>query len=277
MSLSDPELITEGIYDTGILKAVFIAGAGGSGKTKVAREMFGGSAFKFIDADRHLERFLKLADVPLSQAGTRYDLFLKARDLRNVELENYAKRRLGLVIDSTGWAYGRVAEPVQRLRALGYDCYMVVVATSLETALKRNKERGEAGGRSVPDNYVRDAWEGLNYNIRNYRALFGKKFFFEINNDAARSDAEWSSDVAPQLTKLASKLTGKPLSNPVGVAWLRREKKNPTLDTPDPEMVKDKKRAKVAAAQMARGAVPPSLLGRIVTPLANLFIRSKKK
>ena len=35
------DLITEGVYDKGILKAVFMAGGPGSGKSYVAKNLFG--------------------------------------------------------------------------------------------------------------------------------------------------------------------------------------------------------------------------------------------
>ena len=163
--VKEPLRITEGIRDPYLLKAVFLGGAGGSGKSLVSDAMFGGSGLKIISADKHLERFLKHAGVPFSEVGQEYELFGKARDAMKMELRHYAQRRLGLIVDSTAWAYDRVARPAQKLRSLGYDLFMVFVTTTLETALARNRERAERGGRFVPDSFVEDAWRGAHRNL----------------------------------------------------------------------------------------------------------------
>ena len=60
-------LLTEGVYDKGILKAVFMAGGPGSGKTYVAREIFGipkdinisVSGLKTVNSDTEFEFLLR--------------------------------------------------------------------------------------------------------------------------------------------------------------------------------------------------------------------------
>lgn len=81
------------------LKAIFMAGPGGAGKSAVTNAMFAGTGMKFIDSDRHFERMLKAAAVPLRKAGSAYDLFNRARDLARIERDHYAKARLGLTPD----------------------------------------------------------------------------------------------------------------------------------------------------------------------------------
>ena len=65
--LTEPFLIEEGVRDPGILKAVFLAGGPGSGKSYVASGLFGipskinvsAYGMKVVNQDRELERMLK--------------------------------------------------------------------------------------------------------------------------------------------------------------------------------------------------------------------------
>ena len=60
-------LLPEGIQDKGILKAVFLAGGPGSGKTYVAKQIFGipdkfnisMSGMKMVNSDKELKHLLK--------------------------------------------------------------------------------------------------------------------------------------------------------------------------------------------------------------------------
>lgn len=226
------ESLVEGVEDKHILKAIFIVGAGGSGKGKIGTAMFGGTGLKTINPDIHLERLFKKEKLALSQVGNRYDMFNKARDLRNLELAQYSQRRLGLLIDGTGWDYARVAKPVQTLRDLGYDCYMILVRVSRETSHKRNDQRGEAGGRHVPKSYVDDAWFGVEKNRDEYKKLFGAKNYFEVDNDRAVSAVTWELHVVPKLRKIANQILAKPVRSAIGRKWLKNERKNPTLNKP---------------------------------------------
>ena len=49
--VKEPSRIIEGIRDPYLLKAVFLGGAGGSGKSLVSDAMFGGSGLKIISAN----------------------------------------------------------------------------------------------------------------------------------------------------------------------------------------------------------------------------------
>lgn len=216
-----PDSLDEGVQDKHILKAVFLAGAGGSGKSFLGEEAFAGEGLKVINQDKHLERLLSQHGVPLKDAGSRYDLFNQARDLKNKEQKLYSGRRLGMIVDSTGWAYDRIAGPVEALRNLGYDVSMVFVSTSLESALRRNRERGESGGRTVPDSYIKDAWEGAHDNIGRYRKLFGKRFFI-VDNDQDMSPQKAEKTILPAIRSIGKKILSMPLENPKGKEWLAR-------------------------------------------------------
>lgn len=229
------EPITEGIHDKNILKAVFLAGAGGAGKSVIADEMFAGTGMKVINADKHLERFMREAKVPMVKIGQQYDKFIRARDLKQKELRHYAQQRLGLIIDSTGWDYSRISKPAKKLRELGYDLSMVFVVTKLDTALERNKKRGESGGRKVPDSFIETAWRGAMKNLKRYTALFGKKHMHVIDNDKDVEKKTWTSVVGPKLRKIANRILRAPITNPAGKAWLTKQKDPTTRDIDKPK------------------------------------------
>lgn len=233
----DEAVLAEGIADPDILKAIFVAGSGGSGKGLITDTMFAGTALKVINQDNHLERFMAAANVPLADVGLRYDLLKKAQRLKNAQVRQYGARRLGIVIDSTGWDYERIAAPAKKLRNLGYDIFMVFVTTTLKTALARNKARGDAGGRKVPDSYIETAHKGAHANLAAYRKLFGKGNLTLIGNDTAIAPEKWKTEITPKLRKVADRILKAPLRNPRGKAWLVKQS-NPATAT-DPTPAKD--------------------------------------
>lgn len=286
----EPSVVTEGLRDPYILRAIFLAGAGGSGKSLVSDAMFGGAGLKIINADKHLERFVKDAGIPLSDIGQEYGLFRKARDVMKMELRHYAQRRLGLVIDSTGWAYDRVARPAQKLRELGYDLFMVFVTTTLETALARNRERAERGGRFVPDSFVEDAWRGAHRNLKRYARLFGPKNMRIIDNDVDVSVDDWVAVIKPKLHNIGQRILKRPLKNPVGKKWFKKQQDpaTRTLDKPGPSewpkpeplppldipKLKGSKKAKLSKGNPF-GSPPSRISGRIGESLETLPARCR--
>lgn len=235
--LFDESLVTllgEGLDDPYILRAVFVVGAGGSGKSSVADEMFGGRGLKRVNQDAHLERITLDRGRTLADVGASYADFKDAQKLARKERDQWADRRLGMVIDATGWEYRRVAEPMKRLRdEFGYDCTMVFVTTSLDTALDRNDARAAAGGRKVPDYAIASAHKGVHANLLAYRKLFGRGNLVVVKNDADIDPMEWKSAVAPALYRLGSKLLDRPLKNPVGRKWVRKQLRGMKIETAD--------------------------------------------
>ena len=51
--------LQEGVYDPNILKAFFLAGGPGSGKSYVVKRTTGGLGMKVVNSDDHFERLLK--------------------------------------------------------------------------------------------------------------------------------------------------------------------------------------------------------------------------
>lgn len=216
----------EGINDKYILKAVFLTGGAGAGKTFISDLMFGGTGLKVVNSDTQLERAMKAAgldlkkDMPSRQVQREGGLRDKARDITIKRLDMYVTGRLGLVIDSTAAKVQKVEKQVAMLRKLGYDCSMVFVNTSLETSLARNQERP----RTVPEAIVKKDWNLVQANLKKYRTLFGQKSFREIINDEVLSPKQVAARLTPQLTRIAIPMLNAPVTNPIGKKWMKDEK-----------------------------------------------------
>lgn len=247
-----------GIYDPSILKAIFIVGLGGSGKSRVAQEMFAGRGLKFINQDKHLEALYQEKGLDLADIGSDYGLFKKAQGLARKERGSFARQRLGLLIDSTGWDYERIARPVHQLRMLGYDVFMVVVRVSYETALARNWKRGEEGGRLVPKSSIQQQYSGLKRSVPMYRQLFGKENVVVIDNDADIGQEDWATYVAPALTKEGDRFLARPIRNKLGRKWVAAQ----VQDLPPDDHITQKAADRLLGPKAeARLVLPPDPFG----------------
>lgn len=222
--LSDAVGLTEaGVHDPSAFKAVFVLGAGGSGKSGIAQQMFGGTGMRTINQDSHLERFFAERRIPLRKIGSRYDLFKKAQGLARKEVAGFSQAGVGLVVEITGWDYSRVEKPVKMLRERGYDCYVVIVVTSRDTALRRNRARAEAGGRNVPRSFIDKALTGVQRNLGRYARLFGEPFTLIIDNDKDLPPERWEQVVKPALARAGSRILKRRVQNPIGKQILRSQ------------------------------------------------------
>ena len=120
------DLLTEGVYDKGIFKAVFMAGGPGSGKTYISSKLFGipekhttsFGGLKVVNSDKQFVHLLKkfgfdptmLArypdevfqrlGAPMSKGGSGMRDFAQA--VKSAEKQVFMEGKLGMIIDSTG-------------------------------------------------------------------------------------------------------------------------------------------------------------------------------
>ena len=137
--------LQEGVYDPNILKAFFLAGGPGSGKSYVVKRTTGGLGMKIVNSDVQFEKKLKDAglstDLRELDPTTRDTIRARAKEITKKQQANYIEGRLGLIIDGTGKDYDKIAKQATQLKQLGYDVHMIFVNTSLDTALERNATR----------------------------------------------------------------------------------------------------------------------------------------
>ena len=238
-------LIKEGVDDKGILKAVFLAGGPGSGKTWVTRGLYGipnkfnfsTAGLKLVNQDTELEMLLKKyfgttdldnmpeelfaditgVDFKGKQIGSSSGMRAFAKDLTRARMEGYVRGRLGVIIDGTGHKYHAIAKRKQRFEDLGYDCYMVFVNTSLEVALKRNMERD----RVVPEKIVRDSWHDVQQNLGGFQRLFGRNFLI-VDNSKTLGEDEAEKKFESLVKQGVNKFVKAPVKNRIGINWMKR-------------------------------------------------------
>jgi len=226
------EFINEGVYDPGILKAFFMAGGPGSGKSYVASEIFGflpkastsvsyATGLKLVNNDNAFEKELKKAGYDAGKIGEYADdpetwakvmtLRDKAKGLTRRLQNNYISGRLGQVIDGTGKNYDKIRGHRQLYTDLGYDTYMVFVNTSLEVALERNRGRE----RVLPDAIVKKMWKEVQDNLGHFQKLFGSDKMLIVDNSV------FGDDILDQVeAEIARKMTA-PIQNQLGKVWIK--------------------------------------------------------
>jgi len=169
------------------LKAIFMVGGPGAGKTNVGKGLqLGRRGYKVVNQDIALEAMkaeaglpAKESDYTAEQRSTRSKLGAAARKAAVAKFDKYAAAGNGMVIDGTGASYNATTKKIKALEDLGYEVHMVVATTPLETAIERNKARAE---RSLPDFVVKKTYENVQESLKKYREDFGDRLY-EINTE----------------------------------------------------------------------------------------------
>jgi predicted kinase len=230
--LLNPSVLNEGVDDPGILKCVFLAGGPGSGKSRVAGDLFGiskgltvaASGLKSVNSDVAFEAQLKKSGI-------------NPKDLGKIEKENpelwnaitedpngerakgkkttdkmrafYEEGRLGMIIDGTGDDISKIKAKKQHAESLGYDTYMVFVNTSLEVAQARNKKRDRVLGEDI----VNEIWKACQHNLGAFQTLFSGNF--RIVDNTPDGD-----NLTDDIKKAVDGFLRERLYNPIGKQWV---------------------------------------------------------
>ena len=241
------QLLTEGVFDKGILKAVCMARGPGSGKSYVASQIFGipkqvnvsmPFGLKTVNSDTEFEFLLKKYGFETFGTGKLdidkwpdevFDMIAggdedskdmtvrkKAKLMTADRKKNYMEGRLGMVIDGTGHNFQKIKKEKQQLEALGYDCYMVFVNTSLEVAHKRNKERV----RRLPEDILEKSWKDVQKNLGGFQALFGGNFVIVDNSKFLKAE-EAAKKFGKIVKKYIAKFASGAVKNPIGKIWIK--------------------------------------------------------
>jgi predicted kinase len=230
--LLNPIILNEGVDDPGILKCVFLAGGPGSGKSRIAGDLFGiskgltvaASGLKSVNSDVAFEAQLKKSGI-------------NPKDLGKIEKENpelwnaitedpngerakgkkttdtmrafYEEGRLGMIIDGTGDDINKIKAKKQHAESLGYDTYMVFVNTSLEVAQARNKKRDRVLGEDI----VNEIWKACQHNLGAFQTLFSGNF--RIVDNTPDGD-----NLTDDIKKAVEGFIRARLYNPIGKQWV---------------------------------------------------------
>lgn len=231
------EFIDEGVYDQGILKAFFMAGGPGSGKSYVATELFNfpkgtvssvsyATGLKLVNNDNAFEAGLKKAGYSpadlskLAKDPAEWEKVMvirnKAKGLTKRMQDFYLGGRLGQVIDGTGKNFDKIKGHRKLYLDMGYDTYMIFVNTSLEIAQERNMMRE----RKLDSKMVEKMWKEVQDNLGHFQKLFGANRMLIVDN------SEYGGDVLKQVEKQIAKHINKPTKNPLGKLWIKGQLEN---------------------------------------------------
>mgnify|MGYP001283266928 CR=1 FL=1 len=234
------QILSEGIYDPGVLKAIFMAGGPGSGKSFTAKAIFGGDTaegaalqastdmgLRLVNSDPAFEMFLKKAGVDPKTLGElpeeEFEALTssedpnsprsKAKRLRDTQRGHLETGRVGMVIDGTGDNYEKISRKKEMLEDMGYDTFMVFVNTTLDMAQQRNAQRD----RVLPEELVEEVWTDVQANLGGFQNLFGNNFRIIDNTEYEWGPAEEAA------VDTARAFVESPLQNPVGRAWAEEQ------------------------------------------------------
>ena len=224
-------ILAEGVHDKAIFKAVFLAGGPGSGKDYVLSNTLDGHGMIEINSDKALEYLMDKENLdktmPDNEAGQRNVVRKKAKDVTEIRHRMALHGRNGLIINGTGADPKEYAEIKKKLEKLGYDTSMIMVNTDDEVSKARNVERGQRGGRTVPEEIRKKKWD----EVQAARAEFGKIFrntYVEFDNSedlrtASPDVVKAKKEEMQQIFKQVQKFVNAPPKHENAKHWIASE------------------------------------------------------
>ena len=234
--------LVEGYKDPGIFKAVFLAGGPGSGKTYIAKGLFGipdrvnvsQTGMKMVNSDKELKYLLNKYGFGTNLDALPDEVFANltgdgpdSSGLRNFEKDLTAERRrlyqngrLGMIVDGTGDDFQKISREKAELEKIGYQTYMIFVNTTLEVALQRNELRD----RVLPQSIVSDSHKEVNRNIGAFQGLFGSSNFMIVDNNEQKTEDQAKKRFKMLVRQGLGKFVKSPITNKKALSWIRKQK-----------------------------------------------------
>lgn len=185
------DILLEGVRDKGIFKAVFLSGGPGSGKDYVLDNTLAGHGLVEINSDKALEFLMDKNNLdkkmPADEAEARTLVRGRAKDVTELKQKLALLGRNGIIINGTGDDPAKYAKIKKNLEDIGYETSMVAVVTKDEISAQRNVERGQRGGRTVPENIRKEKWDAVNNARVDMAKLFGGNYKEFDNSEDLRN------------------------------------------------------------------------------------------
>jgi len=217
-------------------KAIFMAGAPGSGKSTVINSLGLADNFEIIDPDDEYEASKREGNLPFDRSSlideykplkqsyeeavaqgdqesiaTIEPEYLRVRGILSADAKAFAgarsmatarKKELmakgkNYLVDGTGGSFSEINAQVRRLRAVGYDVAMIYNDIDLDSSIARDISRGKSGGRRLGSKTVERSHGNVSKNKENYQELFGQNFIYV--NSASDSIEEEIANARQQL------------------------------------------------------------------------------
>lgn len=213
--------MNEGVDDPAIFKAVFLAGGPGSGKSFiVGKTGLPALGMKVVNSDDAFEKAMKKAGKKMTSDEIFSDEGQAIRDrskqLTAKKQAMYITGRLGLVIDGTGKDPDKIKKQAKTLQDLGYDTMMVLVNTTLDVAIERDKDRDRSLGKARVTKY----WTTVQKNIGALQQIFGKKKFIIVDNTEIKNTEKETTRAYRDVKKFLDK---EP-ENALAKKWIKQER-----------------------------------------------------
>jgi cytidyltransferase-like protein len=235
------ELLFEGVHDKSIFKVVFLAGGPGSGKDYVLDNTLAGHGMTEMNSDKALEFLMDKngldKTMPASEEEKRNLVRGKAKNITELRQRLAILGRNGLIINGTGDDVEKITKIKKKLEEVGYDSSMVLVNTDDEVSKQRNIERGQRGGRTVPENIRKEKWDNVQNGRPEFAKLFGDNYMeFDNSEDLRKAPPEVVKAKKDEMLQMYTKIkqfVSKPPENPAASAWVAMElQKKDTLPVP---------------------------------------------
>ena len=222
------EVLEEGVHDKAIFKAVFLAGGPGSGKDYVLDNTLAGHGLTEINSDKALEFLMDKEKLdkrmPEDEQAQRDAVRSRAKNMTELRQRLALQGRNGLIINGTGDDYDKIKRIKEKLEAIGYETSMITVNTRDEVSQQRNVERGQRGGRTVPENIRKEKWDTVQKSRPQLAELFKDNYVEFDNSEDLRSASpdvvKSKKDELLSLYKNFQKFVSKPPKNDKAKEWV---------------------------------------------------------
>jgi hypothetical protein len=151
----------------------------------------------------------------------------RAKSITDIRERLALEGRNGVIINGTGDDYDKIASIKQKLEKLGYETKMIMVNTADEVSRDRNVERGQRGGRTVPEDVRKQKWDSVQASRAQLAQLFKSNYVeFDNSTDLRNTDDETrkaKQDEMGEIFKDVQKFISKPPKNDVAKEWIASE------------------------------------------------------
>jgi len=224
-------LLIEGVHDKAIFKAVFLAGGPGSGKDYVLDNTLAGHGMTEMNSDKALEYLMDKKGLdktmPASEEEVRNIVRGKAKNITELRQRLAILGRNGLIINGTGDDVEKIAKIKKELESVGYESSMVLVNTADEVSKQRNIDRGQRGGRTVPENIRKEKWDGVQAGRPEFAKMFGDNYMeFDNSEDLRNAPPEVVKAKKDEMFQMFAKIkdfVSTPPKNSIADAWVAME------------------------------------------------------
>ena len=234
-------LLFEGVHDKAIFKAVFLAGGPGSGKDYVLDNTLAGHGMTEMNSDKALEFLMDKEGLdktmPASEEDKKNIVRSRAKNITELRQRLAILGRNGLIINGTGDDVEKIAKIKKELESVGYESSMMLVNTADEVSKQRNIERGQRGGRTVPENIRKEKWDAVQAGRPEFAKMFGDNYMeFDNSEDLRTAPPEVVNAKKEEMLQMFSRIkefVSVPPKNPMADSWVAMElQKKDTLAIP---------------------------------------------